>query len=145
MIGWSIGDIAAISKLATKVYAAYKDAPDDYRHISEEVMSLQIITNMAVQHFESTTLSDNDRQLGQKVSKGCQSVLEDLNSLIEKYNSLASANTTQVFNQVKLGAENISTLRVRLISNTGLLNDFFQRFDIPIIIIEYIMLTISLS
>ena len=130
MFEWGVGDIIAISKLAAKVNAAYKAAPTDYRYISEEVMSLQIIINMAVQHFESTTFSNNDRKLGQKVLKDCQTVLEDLNSLIEKYNGLASTNTSQAFKLVKLGAEDITTLRVKLISNTGLLNDFFQRFDI---------------
>ena len=130
LIGWSVGDFAATSKLAAKVYAAYKDAPSDYRHIAEEVMSLQIIIKMAVQHFESTTLSSNDRQLGQKVLNGCQSILEDLSSLIEKFKSSASANSGLVFREVELGTENITTLRVKLISNTGLLNDFFQRFDI---------------
>ena len=141
-IGWSVGDFAATSKLAAKVYAAYKDGPSDYRHISEEVMSLQIIIKMAIQHFEHTTLSSNDQQLGQKVLNGCQSILEDLNSLIEKFNSSASANAGQVFKEAKLGAENITTLRVKLISNTGSLNDFFQRFDIFATIpeLEYIML-----
>lgn len=86
--GWSVGDIIAISRLAAKVYTAYKDAPDDYRHISDEVKSLQIIIDKAAQHFESTTLSTNNRQEGQEVLKGCQNVLEDLNSLIEKYKGL---------------------------------------------------------
>ena len=32
--GYGVGDIIAVSRLALKVYSAYKDAPDDYR--SEE-------------------------------------------------------------------------------------------------------------
>lgn len=63
--------------------------------------------------------------------KGCQSILEDLNSLIEKYNSIASSSKHQVFKKVKLGSEDIATLRARLISNTGLLNGFIQRFITP--------------
>ena len=131
MFGWGVGDITTISTLAVKVYIAYKDAPADYKYISEEVRSLQIMVGRAEQHFKSTTVSDNDRKEGQEILKGCQSVLEDLNSLIEKYNGLASANKVQVFKKVKLGAEDIATLRARLISNTGLLNGFIQKFDIP--------------
>ena len=127
--GWGVGDIIAISGLATKVYTAYKDAPDDYRHISDEVKSLQIIINKAAGHFESTILNTNTRQEGQEVLKGCQNVLEDLNSLIEQYNGLSSTNTSQVLKRVKLGMEDITALRIRLISNTGLLNSFIQRFD----------------
>ena len=125
--GWGVGDIIAISQLAVKVYGAYKDAPTNYRHISEEVKSLEIRINKAKQLFKSSTLSDNDRQEGQEVLKGCQSILEDLNSLIEKYHSIASSNKQQAFKRVKLGTEDITTLRARLISNTGLLNGFIQR------------------
>ena len=125
-----MGDIMAISGLALKVYTAYKDAPDGYRNISDEVESLDIIIKKAAQHFESTTLSENSQQEGQKVLKGCQNVLEDLYSLIIKYNSIASTSSSQVLQRIKLGAEDIATLRARLTSNTTLLNGFIQRFDI---------------
>ena len=131
--GFGVGDILAISELAVKVYTAYNDAPDEYKHIAEEVKSLQIMINKATQHFESTTLSDNDRQEGQEVLKGCQSVLRDLNSLIEKYNSLAMANKSQVFKRVQLGTEDVTALRVRLATNATLLSSFIRRFDISTI------------
>ena len=127
--GWGAGDIIALSKLAIQVHTCYKDAPQTYRHITEEVKSLEIIINKAVQHFESTSLSMNARQEGQEILKSCASVLLDLNALILKYNSLASANKRhQVFKKIKLGAEDITTLRARLTSNTCLLNAFIQRF-----------------
>ena len=139
--GWGVGDILVISRLAVKVYTAYKDAPDDYKHISNEVKSLQNIVNKALRHFQSTALSSDIRQEGQDILKGSQDVLEDLNSLIEKYHSLSSANTSQIFKRVKLGKEDIATLRIRLISNTGLLNGFIQRFDVPpMITVLYIIL-----
>ena len=131
--GYSAGDVIALSQLAVKVHAAYKDAPKNYRDISEEVKSLQVIIDRAVQHFANPVLSDSNRQQGHEVLKGCKSVLEDLNSIIKKYDSLASADASQVIKRVKLGMEDIATLRIRLISNTGLLNGFIQRFDIPTI------------
>ena len=134
--GWGVGDILAISRLAVKVYTAYKDAPDDYRHISAEVESLQVIIHKAVRHYESSSLNKNSRQEGQKVLKSCQIVLEDLNALIEKYNVLASSNTNQVFKRVKFGTEDIAALRVRLISNTGLLNSFIQRFHTTLLLLS---------
>ena len=80
MFGWGGGDIFAIYQLAVKVYTAYKDAPgDDYRHILDEVKSLQFVINMATRHFQSTKLNTNSQQEGQKVLKGCQNILEDLN------------------------------------------------------------------
>ena len=128
--GLGMGDIIAISKLAVKVYIAYKDAPNEYKHVTEEVKSLHIMVKKAAQHFESTTLDDNARQDGQEILKGCQSVLGDLNTLIKKYNSLASANPGQVFHRIRLGTEDIATLRARLTSNALLLSSFIRRFDI---------------
>ena len=150
--GYGVGDVMAVSRLALKVIIAYKDAPDDYRNISDEVESLHIIIEKAAQHFESTTLSDNSRQKGQKVLKGCENVLEDLDTFIEKYNSLASASTStgQVLQKIKLGAgqvlgtEDIATLRVRLISNTTMLNGFIQRFVLPITM-QYIGSCLSIA
>ena len=52
-----MGDIIAISGLAVKVYTAYKDAPDDYKHISEEVVALKILVDKVAQHFRSTNMS----------------------------------------------------------------------------------------
>ena len=123
--------VVALSQLAAKVYAAYKDAPDDSRQISEEVMSLQVLIDMAGQYFQRTTFGDNTRQLGHEVYKSCYSVLEDLGSLIEKYHSLSSVSISQSLNRVKLGEEDCTTLRARLISSTNLLSGFIQGFDIP--------------
>ena len=127
-----MGDIMAVSRLALKVYTAYKDAPDDYRNIADEVKSLHIIINKAARHFESTALSNTIQQEGKEVLEGCQNVFKDLDALIEKYNALApaNANTSQVFRRIKLGTEDIVTLRARLTSNTILLNSFIQRLDI---------------
>ena len=145
-----MGDIMVVSRLALKVIVAYKGAPGDYRNISDEVESLHIIIKKAAQHFKSTTLSDNSRQEGQKVLKGCQNVLEDLDTFMEKYNSLASSSAGtsagHVLQRMKLGAsqvlgtEDIATLRARLTSNTTLLNGFIQRSDTPTITINYIEL-----
>ena len=144
-------------KKVEHLFTAYKDAPYDYRNIADEVNSLHIIIEDAAQHFESTTLSNKKQKRGKKVLEGCQNVLKDLDALIEKYNALASANTSQVFRRIKLGTEDIATLRARLISNTTLLDSFIQRLDIVTIIItisitiimtitiEYIMLISQLS
>ena len=60
--------------------------------------------------------------------EGCLSVLRDLNSVIEKYKSLSSPDRRLVFKRVKLGIEDIASLRQRLISNTVLLSNFVRRF-----------------
>ena len=96
----SVGDLVAISGLALKVFTACKDAPNDFRNISDEVKSLHIVINIAAQHIKSTTLSDNKRQEGQEVLRGCQNLLEELDLFIRKYNGLDSAGTSSSSSQV---------------------------------------------
>ena len=133
MFGWAVGDIIAISGLAVQVYTAYQDAPDDYKNISDEVKSLKILIDKAAPYFDSTTLKPNSRQEGQQALKGCKDVLENLNSLIEKYNSSGPSRTSQVLKRIRLGTEDIASLRVRLISNTVLLNAFIQRLALVLL------------
>ena len=121
-----VRDIIATSGLAVRVHLAYKDAPDDYRFISEDAATLQALVDKAAQHLKRTTISSDDRHHGQEVLKGCQGVLEDLLALIEKYKRLACINPRLVLNGVKLRKDNITTLHVQLMSHTGLLNGFVR-------------------
>ena len=130
---WGVGNFIAILGLAMKVLAAYKDTPNDYRHISisEEVLSLQVLLGKVAHHFKTTPIGSDDRLNGQKILKGCQGVLEDLNSLIEKYKKLALINKRLVFTTVNLGKENLVTLQERLISHVVSLKGFVRKYVIP--------------
>lgn len=128
-------------QLAEKVCIAYKDAPSNYKHIAQEVKSLQAIIERTAQHLQSTSLSDNNRQDGEQILKGCKSVLEELNSHIEKNNRSASTNKKFVIKRVKHDKDiDIAMLRAKLTLNATLLSDFIRRFDISTITIYYIML-----
>ena len=120
-------DIIAISRLAVRVSIAFKDASDDYRPLSEEVAALKLLIDRVAPHFKSNTISRDDYRYGEKVLRDCQSVLENLNSFIRKYERLASINKRLVLNRVKLGKEDITALQIQLVSNTVLLNGFIRR------------------
>ena len=126
---WSVGNFIALSGLAFRVYTAYRDAPGDSGHISEEVAALRILIDKVAQHFRSTPINKGDLSNGQKVLKSCQDVLERLRSLIEKYEGLLCINKRAA--RVKLGKD-IVALRERLISDTILLNGFVRRFVGPV-------------
>ena len=55
-----VHEIITISGLAIRVYTAYKDAPDNYSHISEEVKVLQVLIGKVGQHFKRNTISSED-------------------------------------------------------------------------------------
>ncbi|KAF8435887.1 ankyrin repeat-containing domain protein [Terfezia claveryi] len=125
-LGFGIGDIIAVSRLALDVYSAYKDAPEDFRNISHEIKSLHIIVDKHKDEFRDKILNlDEERQL-REILQGCTNVLEDLDKLRIKYMSLGSAqgSSAQAIDRIKWGQENIVELRARLTSNTTLLNTF---------------------
>lgn len=126
--GYSVGDIIAVSQLAIKVCLAYRDGPENHRQISEEVEALQLLIDDATRCFENTTLGSDVCKRGQKAMKGCQSVLEELYSLIDKYKDQARTN---VINRVKISYEDFAKLRARLTTNALLLTSFIDRFVIP--------------
>ena len=122
-----VHDIIAITGLAVRVSIAYKAASSDYRHISKEAAALKLLIERVAAHFKSNTISREDYHYGEKALRDCQSVLEDLNSFIWKYERLASINKRLVLNRVKLGKEDITVLQVQLVSNTVFLNGFIRR------------------
>lgn len=131
--GWTVGDSITISSLAIKVYTAYQDGPEDYRHILEEIAALRNLIDKVTKHLDGTPVSSVGRPYGQNALKSCQIVFEDLNSFMEKYKRLASANQKLA----SLGKKPIATLRERLISNTILLNGFCRRFVAPVILLHW--------
>ena len=122
-----VHDIIAVAGLAIRVSIAYKDAPNDYRHISKEATALKTLVDKATPHVKGTTISGEDHHYGKKVLKECQSVLEDLDSFISKYKRLASLNKRLVLNSVKLGKKDITVLHEQLVSKTVLFNGFVRR------------------
>ena len=119
--GFGVGDFIALAGLAARVYTAYKHAPDDYSHISEELEVLQILIDKAAKHFKGTNISSDDRHYGQTVLKECHSVLENLHSF-KPYKSLASTKSL-IFTGIKIGKD----LQESLITNTALLKGFVRR------------------
>ena len=138
-----VRDIIAITGLAVRVSIAYKDASDGYnRRIPKEVAALQLLVDRVAPHFQRNTISQEDYHYGEKVLRGCQSVLKDLNSFIGRYERLASINKRLVLNRAKLGKEDITTLQVQLESNMVLLNGFIRRCVICFINVMDINLSI---
>jgi len=127
--GYGVGDFIAVSRLAWDVYTAYKDAPEDFKNISDEIKSLHIIVDRHKDKFRGKTLTSDEHAQLRDILQGCTNVLEDLDKLHTKYMNLGSAqgSSSQAIDRIKWTQENIAELRARLTSNTTLLNTFIAR------------------
>ena len=123
--GLSVGDFATLGQLAWKIYKACKDAPEGFKNISQEVLSLHAVLKELEETYSDANLSAAQRSRLRTIEDGCRAVLEDLQDLVDRYHSLGT-RTKRTWDRLAWGSENIAELRSRLVSNTVLLTTFVK-------------------
>jgi hypothetical protein len=118
--GYGVGDLLAIGTLAWKVYKSCKGASESFRDISSEVLSLHVVVKEAEDIVFAQTLPLAKQEQLRVVGDGCRHVLEDLDNLVKKYQSLGT-QSKRTWDRMRWGAEDISELRARLTSHIGIL------------------------
>ena len=119
-LGYSVGDFITVVALAWNVYKSCKEAPESYGHIWSEVLTLHAVLKEAEETVFAEPLSPTRQERLKAAGDGCYSVLKDLENLCQKYQNLGMQGK-RTWERMKWGTENIAELRMRLISNTGLL------------------------
>jgi hypothetical protein len=130
--GYSIGDITALGKLAWTVYKSCRDAPESFKNVSQEAMSLQ---SLLMEKLSVETLSPTSQARLKTIGDGCRNVLEELQSLVDKYESLGT-QSKRTWDRMKWAHNDIAELRSRLSSNTILLSAFI-RYDSYLLSTKY--------
>ena len=123
--GYSVGDFIALGQLAWQVYKSCKDAPGSFRNISSEVLSLHAVLKEIEETLSSYALPESKKASLGTIRSGCQDVLGDLQSLVNKYESLGS-QTKRTWDRLRWHSNDIAELRARLTSNTLLLTAFIR-------------------
>ena len=123
--GYSVGDFVVIGQLAWRIYKVCKDAPESFKNIAQEVLSLHAVLKELEETYSDANFSAAQQSRLRIVGDGCRAVLEDLQGLVDRYNSLGTS-TKRTWDRLAWGSEDIAELRSRLISNTGLLTTFIK-------------------
>lgn len=123
--GFSVGDFATLGQLTWTVYKACKDAPDSFKNISQEVLSLHAVLKELEETYADANLPAAQQSRLEIVGDGCRAVLKDLQGCVDKYNSLGT-NSKRTWDRLQWGSEDIAELRSRLVSNTVLLTTFIK-------------------
>ena len=123
--GFGLGDIIALSRLSWTIYQACKEAPSTFGQLSHEVLSLNAVLKETEEVYQDEDLGES-RQGGLcVVVTGCKSVLEELQTLLKKYESVGTkANRT--LDRMGWAALDIPSWRQRLTSNVVLLTAFLR-------------------
>lgn len=118
-----MSDFVLLGQVAWKIYRACKDSPEDFKNVSQEVLSLHVVLKKVQEMYLDASLSADQQSSLRVVGDGCRGVLEDLQEILDKYTSLGT-KSKRPWDRLGWGSEDIEKLRLRLISNTVLLLTF---------------------
>ena len=124
-LGYSVGDFVLLGQLAWTVFKSCKGAPESFANISYEVLSLHAVIKEFGDNLKEGNPAPSQLASLRHVAGGCQRVLDDLKVLTDRYRSLGSQNK-RIRDRFKWRGEDIAAIRLRLISNTALLNAFIR-------------------
>lgn len=123
--GFSVGDFVAAGNLAWQVYKSCKAAPESFKNISQEVLSLHAVLKEIEETLLGRPLPPSKEAGLATVTGGCKDVLQDLQSLVLKYESLGWS-TKRTWDRLRWHSDDIAELRARLTSNIVLLTAYIR-------------------
>jgi hypothetical protein len=123
--GTSVGDFITVGKLVRQAYQLWNDAPDSFKNISSEVLSLHALLNEVDETLSGQPLSRSQQARLATIRSGCDSILRDLQSIVERHKSLGSLNK-RARDRLTWPSGDIGELRGRLTSNTALIGAFMR-------------------
>ena len=121
--GYSVGDVLAVGQLCWKVYKKCKESPGNYAELASEVGALHNVVKETEELLSQQALTTKQENKLLTCRQGCESVLKDLDALLVKYETVGT-NARRTFDRMGFGMQDMTGIRLRLISNTSLLDTF---------------------
>ncbi|KAI9815929.1 MAG: hypothetical protein M1827_001921 [Pycnora praestabilis] len=121
--GISVSDFFALSQYAWTVYKSCRDAPEEFKAVSEELASMRAVLKGIEEVIKDADLSPDKIIDLSNISQECTSVLSDLENLVRRYSSLGTSSR-RTWDRLKWGKEDTKEIRARLVSATTILTAF---------------------
>ena len=121
--GFSVGDFLAVAQLSWKIYKKCKDSPEDYVELSSEVGALHNVMKETEELFSQQDLTPQQANRLLACQQGCEKVLNDLDGLLVKYESLGT-KSRRTFDRIGFWTHDMSDIRSRLNVNVSMLDAF---------------------
>ncbi|CAG8922357.1 unnamed protein product [Penicillium salamii] len=129
--GFGVGDFLAVLKLANTVRKQFKDAPSQFKSISDDVKLLSNVLRDIEDDDPNETLKDTQKDQLNEISRNCTEILSELHAIINKHQSLdKSAQPSikkvgdRVWKRLNWDQKEISDFRQRLSTNIHSFNLF---------------------
>ena len=121
--GFGVSDFIAVGGLCWKVYKKCKGSPGGYAQLSNEVGALNNVIKETEEMLSQQDLTPAQEAKLVQSRQGCEEVLKDLEELLNKYESMGTS-ARRTFDRMGFGMEDMTGIRVRLISNVTMLDAF---------------------
>nr|GAT60855.1 predicted protein [Mycena chlorophos] len=123
--GIGLGDIALLVNLSWSLYKKVKDSSEDFRQMTNEVMSLNAIVSEMKEFMEQEgdDLEPWRRDRLNHLIECCMEPLRELEQLYDKYDSL-DTRSQRTWDRLHFGLKNLAPIRQRLVSSTTMLGSF---------------------
>ncbi|KAH0553008.1 hypothetical protein GP486_006796 [Trichoglossum hirsutum] len=122
----SFGDnVVLLEHLAWETYWSYKNAPESFKSISGEILSLHNLLKENEEILFPQHLSLKRRAHLKTIIDGCRDILKELQGFIDRYKSQGTRDK-RTWDRMKWGSVDTAELRTRLTSNTHLLAAFIN-------------------
>ena len=121
--GYSAGDFILCVQLAHRVWRECRDAPEDFRAVSTEVASLQLVLKELQDAVPNRELSAAKQRDLRQLVEACTEVLQELEELLMKYKSLGT-QSKRTWDRLRWSNDQVESIRLRVISNSSLLTSF---------------------
>lgn len=128
-VSWGATDVLAVTKLAWdlyhKCYLVAREAPDEFRHLLNELASLQSVLRSVRDDINSDisfleNLGEHRKESLERCLSGCFETLRRLQKLVIKYQELGSAQNLAIWKKIKWVTERnvIADLKARIMAHT---------------------------
>ena len=127
--GFSVGDFIALVHLTTRTYQGWKKACGEYTDITQELDNLNVILSRAATEIQapSSLLLHQDRDLGQlrALTSSCTAIVSQLEAIVLSYGGLSKSRRS-TWDRIRLGQQNLTGLRVKLILQINTLGTYLD-------------------
>ena len=123
--GYSVGDLIAVGQLVWNVYKRCKNAPESFYNITSELLSLHAVLKECEECFPQASEPSERRKRLSVIIGGCKEILEDLEAIVTKYESLGTQQK-RTWDRMRWHSNDIGELRARITSHVSMLTAFLS-------------------
>ncbi|KAI9155084.1 Ankyrin-1 [Paramyrothecium foliicola] len=127
--GFSVGDVLAVVALANKIRKDFSGAPEQFKHIAQDVRSLAIVIQDANVNVDQ--MSEDQVANFQEILSSCQALLQKLEKTVDKWTVLDEPKKGKIARRLrkrlKWDPAEIADLRSQLIAKTTLLSAYNEQ------------------